>query len=111
MESTRYAIFEITALLIVIPLSYVLSWFVKRFTANTYEDELIKLFGFYWNGEPEDEIYAWMKVRTVLQNRENGKKKVRYVNQKINRLNKQPLYGSWEVNSNGELLSDEHLKE
>lgn len=110
MESVQYAIFEIVALLIVIPLSYILAYLVKRFTADTYEDELLKLFGLYWNGEPEDEIYAWMKVRMILMNREENKKKVRYVNQKIERINKQSLYGTWEVTSKGELLSDEHLK-
>lgn len=111
MEPFQYAIFEIVALLIVIPLSYVFAYLIKRFGVNTYEDELLKLFSFYWNGEPEDEIYAWMKVRSVLQNREDAKKKVQYVNQKIERINKQPLYGSWEVNSRGELISDKHLKE
>jgi hypothetical protein len=111
MPEINLAIFELVALLIVIPLSYVLGFFVKRFTANTYEDEILKLFSFYWNGEPEDEIYAWMKVRYVLEKREEAKKKIQYVNQKINNLNKQPLYGSLKVNSKGELLSDEHLKE
>lgn len=111
MPEINLAIFELVALLIVIPLSYVLAFFVKRFTANTYEDEVLKLFSFYWNGEPEDEIYAWMKVRYVLEHREEAKKKIQYVNQKINNLNKQPLYGSLKVNNKGELLSDERLKE
>ncbi len=111
MPEPKIAIFELVALLIAIPLSYVLAYAVKRFTSNTYEDEVLKLFSLYWNGQPEDEMYAWMKVRSVLEDREDAQKKVHYVNQKIERLNKQPLYGSWEVNSNGELLSDEHLKE
>lgn len=111
MPETEVAIFEFVALLIVIPLSYVLAYFVKRFTSNTYEDEVLKLFSFYWNGEPEDEIYAWMKVRYILESREDAQNKIRYVNRKIEHLNKQPLYGSWEVNSSGELLSDERLSE
>lgn len=111
MESTQVAIFELFALLIVIPLSYVLAYLVKRFTANSHEDEVLKLFSLYWNGEPEDEIYAWMKVRTVLEQREGGEKKIHYVNDKINRINKQPLYGSWEVNGEGELLTDGHVRE
>lgn len=111
MESIRYALFEIVALLLVIPLSYVLAYVVKRFTANTYEDELLKLFSFYWNGEPEDEIYAWMKVRYILENREDAQEKIQYVNLKIDRLNKQPLYSNWQVNSSGELLPDEYAKE
>lgn len=111
METIRYALFEIVALLLVIPLSYVLAYIVKRLTANTYEDELLKLFSFYWNGEPEDEIYAWMKVRHILENREDAQEKIQYVNLKIDRLNKQPLYSNWQVNSSGELLPDEYAKE
>ena len=111
MPETDLAIFELVALLIVIPLSYVLAYFVKRFTSDTYEDEVLKLFSFYWNGEPEDELYAWMKVRYILESREDAHKKIQYVNRKIEHLNKQPLYGTWEVNSRGELLSDEHLSE
>ena len=111
MESTQFALFEIAALLIVIPLSYVLAYLVKRFTANTYEDEILKLFSLYWNGEPEDEIYAWMKVRSILKEREGSQKKIRYVNQKINDMNKQALYGSWQVSGKGELLTDRHFKE
>ena len=108
MPEPEIAIFELVALLIAIPLSYVLAYAVKRLTSNTYEDEVLKLFSLYWNGQPEDEMYAWMKVRSVLESREDAHKKVQYVNQKIDRLNKQPLYGSWEVNSEGDLLSDEH---
>lgn len=111
MEPTHLAFFEIAAMLIVIPLSYVLAYLVKRFTADTYEDEVLKLFGFYWNGEPEDEVYAWMKVRSILREREGSQKKVHYVNQKINQMNKQALYGSWQVNGEGELLTDGHFKE
>ena len=111
MPDTEIAIFELVTLLIAIPLSYVLTYFVKRFTSDTYEDEVLKLFSFYWNGEPEDEIYAWMKVRYILENRDDAQKKIQYVTRKIEHLNKQPLYGSWEVNSRGELLSDEPLSE
>lgn len=103
--------FKLVALLILIPLGYVLAYFVKRFTANSYEEELFKLFSFYWNGEPEDEIYAWMKVRSVLENREEAEKKIQYVNRKISSYNRESLCGSLKVDSNGELLSDKRLKE
>lgn len=111
MESTQLALFEIAALLIVIPLSYVFAYLVKLFTADRHEEEVVKLFSFYWNGEPEDEIYAWMKVRSILREREDSQKKIHYVNRKIAHMNKQSLYGSWQVSGEGELLTDHHLKE
>lgn len=111
MENVQLAFFEFFALLIAIPLSYVLAYLVKRFSANSYEAEVLKLFSFYWNGEPEDEIYAWMKVRSILKDREDSRKKIHYVNRKIESLNKQPLYGTWKVNGKGELLTDRHIQE
>ncbi len=58
MLITDLAIYEITAFLIIIPLSYIFSRIVKVIQRNIHQDDIRMLFNLYWNGKTEDELYV-----------------------------------------------------
>ena len=93
-------------LLLTMVLSYIFAYIAKRIKRNSYEDEVRKLFYLYWNQSPEDEIYAWYKVRYILQQRKSKDYKVNFVERKIANLNKQKLYGNMSISESGELIDD-----
>ncbi|MGD8428035.1 MAG: hypothetical protein PVH63_10395 [Balneolaceae bacterium] len=106
MIITGLAIYEVAALLISIPLSYLLTRIVKRVQRYSYEDDVRTLFFIYWDGSEEDELYAWYKVRHVLLKREKEERKLRFVEQKIAQVNKQRLYGEMSIDESGELIDE-----
>ena len=68
------------------------------------EKELAQIFFWYWDGTPEDRLYAWYKVRSILKLREGEEKKIEVVDRKIIQLNKNPMLGDVSVTESGELV-------
>jgi hypothetical protein len=106
MFTLDLAIYELTAFLIVIPLGYFISRIVKLIRRNIHEDDIRMLFNLYWNGKAEDELYAWYKVRHILLQRGDKKQKLRFVERKIDEINKKSLCGKMSVTESGKLLDE-----
>lgn len=106
MMISSLVVFISLTLLLTMVLSYLFAYIAKKIKRNSYEDEVKKLFYLYWNQSPEDEIYAWYKVRYILQQREAKNYKTDYVERKIAHLNKQKLYGNMSISESGELIDD-----
>ncbi|HKK44299.1 MAG TPA: hypothetical protein VJ964_02175 [Balneolaceae bacterium] len=105
-----FFIYEIIALIIAIPLSYLSARLIKIIRRNQSEDDVRTLFFIYWNGKEEDEIYAWYKVRHVLLKREKENRKLQFVERKISEINKQRLYGEMSISESGELIDERQSK-
>lgn len=71
------------------------------------ENELSQIFFWFWDGTPEDRLYAWYKVRSILKQREGEKKKIEEVDRKIIELNKKPMLGAISISETGELIERE----
>lgn len=106
MIASQIAIFIAYALFLTIPLSFLLARVAKIMQRNSYENELKMLFNLYWDHSPEDELYAWYKVRHILLQREEKSKRIHYVNRKIAEFNKQQLYGNMSVTKDGKLIDE-----
>ncbi len=71
-------------------------------------EELNQMFKWFWDGTPEDKIYAWYKVRMVLKHRQ-GKdhhRRIAQVDKKIMQLDKHLMHGTYSVDSDGRLLDE-----
>lgn len=79
----------------------------RNFRKIRLEEELKQIFFWFWDGTPEDRLYAWYKVRMVLKQREGEKKKIKFVDRKITGLNKRPMLGTVSVSESGALIEDE----
>lgn len=100
---TSFAIYEIIGLILALPLSYALAHLAKKYTYSTYKDELEKLFQIFWNGEEDDQLNAWLKVRNLIPQSNIQEKRVRYINKKIRELNKANIYSNSYIGTNGEV--------
>lgn len=106
MISANLTLLELAVILMIYPVGYLILKLVKHFKKAPGEDELNKLFSLYWNGTPEDRIYAWYKVRYILTQREKSQQMIDLVNRKIDGINKQALYGAMQINASGELIDE-----
>jgi hypothetical protein len=99
---TSFAIYELLGFILALPLSYAMAYLARKYSRDTYKDELRRLYSAVWNGEEEDELNAWLKVKQIFLNK-NAPKKKRYIQKMINELNKQNLYSETIVDEKGRL--------
>jgi len=105
----KEVLFQIAAFLMVIPLTYLIFEIVKDYRKSGYEKEMLDLYEIYWNGTPDDELNAWYKVRRNLLMREESEKKLKFVDQKIQEVDKKNIIGKTLVNEQGELSNHDIL--
>ncbi|MDR8391841.1 hypothetical protein NC796_11850 [Aliifodinibius sp. S!AR15-10] len=92
------------ALLIV---RYLCTRFYGFYLKSQVETELDQMFRWFWDGTPEDKIYAWYKVRSVLKQR-HGKReqgKATRVDLKIMQLDNRLLHSDLQVDPSGNLVT------
>lgn len=104
-----HAFFFFAMLALVVAVRYLRDRFSKAVRESRLEDELNQIFLWFWDGSPEDELYAWYKVRSVLRQREGIDRRVDYVDHKIQEFNKQSMHGRFVVNESGELVQNLYL--
>ena len=101
---TSFAIYEFIGLLLALPLSYFFAWLVRRDRPRTYKDELQRMFHVQWNGEPEDEYYAWLRVRMFFEETPSNEKKLKYIDKQIQGMSRYRLYSDTFINREGDVL-------
>lgn len=106
MLSISSTLLELIALSMLLPISYFIIRMANTYKKEPAEEELRKLFTLYWDGTPEDKIYAWYKVRYILAQRDKNPKKISLVNKKINETDRDELCGAMKLNSRGELIDE-----
>ena len=110
-EIMSFAIYEIVGLIIALPLSYTMAALAKKFSTITYKEELDHLFYFYWNGEADDEKNAWLKVLQLISSKKGSRKKIKYIINKLQLLNKQDYQSHYIVTDSGELkIADDYSR-
>ena len=106
MLMTSFAIYELIGFILALPLSYGMAYFARKYSRDTYKDELHRLYSAVWNGEEEDELNAWLKEKQIFLDKKAPKKK-KYIQKRINELNKQNLYSNTLVDEKGRLKVSE----
>ena len=114
LMNTQLAIYELAALVLAVPLSYALAWLVKQWAerVNQYQENLDRLYFNYWNGSPEDELNAWYKVRQTIKRHNPREKELKYIDKKIDRLNRNDFVSNSFITRDGDLTLEEiHKRE
>lgn len=101
------AVFLIVIIVAAVPMRYVVARITRSVKYSRRDEELRKMFLWFWNGSPEDELYAWYKVRMILKQREDDQKKVEHVDQKILEFNKTLMCGNSYITEEGRLISED----
>lgn len=100
-------LFHVGLLLMILPFVYIVTQGIKDYRQPDFCEEINNLFHMYWNGDPEDRLNAWYKVRLLLLMREESEEKLNYVERKIQKENKHNFLGSTYVRDDGEWVGDD----
>lgn len=98
-----YAIFELIALVIAPPITIIIGTVIRKFFKSTLEQELYKMFHRYWDGQIENELYAWQMVKNQLLNSSRDPKKLKRVEENIASCRKAKLISKVKVTTEGKL--------
>jgi hypothetical protein len=97
----KHAIFELIALFIAPPLTILVGGIIRKFFKSTIEQDLYKLFHRYWDGQNENELYAWQMVKNQILNSSRDPIKLKRVEEKIESCRKSKLLSKIKVTSDG----------
>mgnify|MGYP003564669928 CR=1 FL=1 len=98
-----FAIYEVFALILALPLSYALAIWMRRNSRNHWSNAVFERFQHHWNGKPEDEYYAWLKTKQDFQ---AEVRETKLINQKIRDLNRAKMLSDSFVADRGEVVSN-----
>jgi len=105
-----FTIYELAALILILPLSYGLANFVKHWSnkVTAYQKQIDLLFLNYWDGNPDSEHDAWLRVRRQIINHSPTARELWYVDKKIQEIDKQSFLSKSYVTSNGDINLNEN---
>lgn len=98
------AIFELFAIILAIPMSYLLAYIVKQISEPDYKNDIDSDFLREWSGEPEDEYYAWLRLRWRYRNQDSPPKHLQYIHNRIKMLKKRDLLSVYGVTEKGKII-------
>jgi len=107
---SQSAIYELAAVILALPLSYALAFLLKKwaYKFTAYQNEIDRLFVTYWNGRPEDEYNAWLKVRRTMQNASPSEKQMKYVDKNLRKVNRNNYISGSYIGDDGEIRINEN---
>jgi hypothetical protein len=103
----QLAVFEILLLVLVLPLSYGMAYWMRYLSEPDYRDDIQSEFLREWNGEPDDEYYAWIRLRNRYRNRDSLPKHLHYIEDKIKNADKRPMLSGSSMDEFGNV--DDHI--
>jgi hypothetical protein len=100
----KLAVFELSGFLLAIPISYIMARVIRNRSKPGYRDEIDSDYLREWTGDPEDEFYAWLRLRNRYLQQDSPPGYSRYVNQKMDSLTKRDMLSVYSVNRNGQVI-------
>ena len=79
-------------------------WLKKKGDKKNHYDEVIELFNLEWNGEESDEVYAWYRVRWVINSQNPiNTKKLEIIDGQLRKLGTHSMRSKSFIGENGKL--------
>lgn len=100
---THYAIFELVAVILAIPFSYFMAQLVKYYSRPNYKNDVDTDFQKEWNGKPEDEYEAWLRLRRKYIRQDVPGKYLDHIQMRLSGVNKRDHLSNTSVNERGDL--------
>lgn len=99
-------LYQIGALVSLIPFGFIVYEIIQERRTMKRKEELNRLFRHYWSGKPEDELYAWYRVRMYLRRYDATSEKMTWVEQKIESLDTEHIKSRIYIGARGEMVDD-----
>lgn len=103
-------LFYVGMALVILPLTFIIVQAIIDYRMPGWKEELHHQFLEQWNGTPEDEINAWIKIRYRLLHQDASEEKLNFVNRKIANLDKSKFISSTYVTSDGTWVEERDVK-
>jgi hypothetical protein len=111
IDSLPLASLGLITLVFSIPLSYLLIRLIKESELYSWQDDIEMSFLKKWSGNPEDELYAWLRVRMEYSGITDQGRGLRFIERKIKQLDPQKLSSDVYVDCYGSLIDHNSDKE
>lgn len=98
------AIFELIALVIAPPLTIFVGGIIRNFFKSTLDQELNRQFHKYWDGQTENELYAWQMVKNQILNSTRDPIRLKKVENYILEAKRLKDLSNLKIDNNGKLL-------
>jgi|AntRauTorcE11897_2_1112592.scaffolds.fasta_scaffold01515_10 hypothetical protein len=100
---TDYAIFELVAVILAVPFSYLMARLVKYYSRPNYRNDVDTDFQKEWNGKPDDEYEAWLRLRHKYLRQDVPGKYIDHIRMRLSSVNKRDHLSNMSVSENGDL--------
>lgn len=101
----NYAIFELVAVVLAVPFSYLMARLVKYYSRPNYRNEVDTDFQKEWNGKPEDEYEAWIRLRNNYLRQDIPSKYLKHIEMRLSSVNKRDHLSNISVGEDGQLYT------
>ncbi|HKL14883.1 MAG TPA: hypothetical protein VJ915_04570 [Balneolaceae bacterium] len=98
-----YAIFELVAVILAVPFSYLMAKLVKYYSRPNYRNEVDTDFQKEWNGRPDDEYEAWIRLRRKYLRQDVPGKYLDHIKMRLSAVNKRDHLSNLSVNEKGDI--------
>lgn len=98
-----YAIFELVAVILAVPFSYLMARIVKYYSRPNYRNEVDTDFQKEWNGKPDDEYGAWLRLRRKYLRQDVPGRYLDHIRMRISSVNKRDHLSNLSVTETGEI--------
>ncbi len=105
------AVIEIITIVLAIPLSYLMAHYFKKISANDYRDQIDSDYLREWNGESDDEYYAWIRIRHRYINQDSPGNYFRYIDGKMGEITKRGMLSTFSISKGGDIVPTNSFKE
>ncbi|PWN07519.1 hypothetical protein [Rhodohalobacter mucosus] len=102
----QLAIIEIILLMMALPLSYAMAYWMRELSKPDFRDDIQSEFLREWNGEPDDEYYAWLRLRNMYRQRDSLPKHIHYIQDQISKANKRSMLSGYSVSEKGKVTEN-----
>lgn len=99
----NYAIFELVAVILAVPFSYLMARLVKYYSRPNYRNDVDTDFQKEWNGKPDDEYEAWLRLRRRYLRQDVPGKYLDHIRMRISSVNKRNHLSNLSVSEQGTL--------
>ena len=101
----NYAIFELIAVALAVPFSYLMARLVKYLSRPNYRNVVDTDFQKEWNGRPEDEYEAWIRLRSKYLRQDIPYKYLKHIEMRLSSVNKRDHLSNMSVGEDGQLYT------
>jgi hypothetical protein len=100
----QHAFIELLTFVLAMPLRYLMAKYIKKLSAGDYRYEIDSDYLREWKGEPDDEYYAWLRLRYRYISQDSPGIYLKHIDRRIDELSKRDMLSGFSINTGGDVV-------